>query len=236
VGCIVTADSLDPSAAGLPVTPTGPVLWWRSDTNLATRPFGVCGWADGIRGISLRPSSISRAPMLVAISGASLVALAPADVLTARDPAALAQNRARTIIVLGRHGGFTYAFVTSATNRSSLVTGLRHETTGYAYEHAAVIGRASGSAATGLAHEYLALPMDHSASTADLRINGVQRTLTDPGTPPVMAVPDRQWVGSPGSSGTIDVLEIIVYDRMLDSTQRSMVETNASSRILAAGM
>jgi len=239
VNCMVSTIMLNPEAAGLPVATGGPVLWWRSDTNTATRPFGLCGWVDGIRALTLRPTSRGRAPLLVPLTGGgSAIGLAPGDALTAQDGSALSAIHARTIIVLARHvsGGFTHAFVTGATNRPGIVTGLRHGASQYAYESGGVIGLASGGFASSFAHEYLALPMNHDPTRAELRIDGSVRTLMDPMEAFLPYSPNRQWVGSPTSSGTLHVLEIIVYDRRLDATDRGMVEAYANSRLLAAGM
>ncbi len=237
LGCTVAMDFMDPGAEGLPVTPRGPVRWWRTDRNFSTRPFGVCGWGDIIGGLVLRPTSMSRASLSVPIGGSSLIAVAPGDVLSAPDPLALPQDHARTIIVIGRHSsaGVTRVFVTGATNRPALVTGLRHEASGYAYENAIVIGMGGGPVVSGLAHEYLAMPSSHTPSTSELRINGMLRTLADLGEMSLPYAANRQYVGSAVSTGMVEVLEIIVYDRMLDAPQRAMVEAYASARILAAG-
>jgi hypothetical protein len=233
---MVGTSMLDPEAAGLPISPSRPVLWWRDDTNLASRAYGVCGWGDGIRGLVLRPSSRSRAPLLTAVTGGSAVMMAPGDLLTVADAMALSPNHARTIVVIAQHSsdGVTYPFATIATNRPGGVTGLRHDTS-YAYDGASRIGRAEGGFASGFVGEVLTMPTNHDPSTAALYISGVARTLTEDGEAAILHSPDRQSVGSPASTGTVEIREILVYDYELNAAERAMIDAYVASRLGVSG-
>ena len=234
--CVVGTARLDPEAAALPTSPSGPVVWWRDDANLVTRAYGVCGWGDGIRGLVLRPSSRSRAPLLTPVSGGSAVVMAPGDLLTVADGMALPPNHARTIVVIARHvsDGFTYPFATAATDRPGGLTGLRHDTS-YAYDGSSRIGRAEGGLASGFVGEVLSMPTNHDPGTAALYISGVARTLTDEGAAAIVHAPDRQAVGSRASTCTVEIREILVYDRELSASERAMIDAYVASRLSVSG-
>ncbi len=235
--CPVGTVRLDAGAAGLPVAPSGPMLWWRDDTNIVSRSFGICGWGDGIRGLVLRPSSRSRAPLITAAAGGgSAVVMGPGDLLTVFDAEALAPSQARTIVAVARHTsrGFNHALATSATNQPGIVTGLRHDDRTYAYEGSARVALAMGIFVPGFAREMLTMPDDHDASTAALYISGASRTLVDGMGAAVAHVPDRQSVGSPSSMGTVEVREILVYDRELDAADRALVDAYLTGRTVGS--
>ncbi|MBX7192045.1 MAG: hypothetical protein K1X94_08305 [Sandaracinaceae bacterium] len=228
--CLVSRLVLDPMIEGVP---SGPIHWWRTSTNLATLPSStptVCGWRDAIAGLVMRPASTDRAPTVVL----DAVHFAPGQLVTALDAMALPSSHARTIVAMVRETspGLLHVLSTGDTTRTAAVS-LIHAPGGYAVEVAGSRATASGPLIGGLRQdEILRLSTGPNYATSDLTvgIGGMPRTFTDPMEVPPFFAPDRETIGGRLDTGTFEVSEILVYDRVLSGSELAQLESYLGAR------